>query len=188
MPAAPRRVRPLFQTLFTFALLYAGLSFSASTSLSTGVSTNDPLNTHALFMGHPENVLLKTVTNPGTRLIAGGEHGVIIISEDAGVTWSRVSIPADTTINRIRLADPKFGRAVGRAIYGIDVELPGMVFARPKIPPTCNGSKAISIDERAAKACQRLPPGKLDRRSRAKNLVPIRINTQHISQQGLGGL
>ena len=40
----------------------------------------------------------------------------------------------------------------GKAVYGIDAELPGMVFARPKIPPTRNGSKVISIDDSAAKA------------------------------------
>ena len=40
----------------------------------------------------------------------------------------------------------------GSARYGIDAVLPGMVYARPKIPPTRNGSKVISIDDAAAKA------------------------------------
>jgi len=38
----------------------------------------------------------------------------------------------------------------GSARYGIDVEVPGMVYARPKVPPTRNGSKVVSIDDSAA--------------------------------------
>jgi len=40
----------------------------------------------------------------------------------------------------------------GAARYGIDAEVAGMIYARPKIPPTRNGSKVISIDDSAAKS------------------------------------
>ena len=39
----------------------------------------------------------------------------------------------------------------GTAIYGIDAEIEGMVYARPKIPPTRYGAKVLSIDDTAAK-------------------------------------
>jgi isoquinoline 1-oxidoreductase subunit beta len=39
----------------------------------------------------------------------------------------------------------------GQAIYGIDAEIDGMVYARPKLPPTRYGSKVISIDDAAAR-------------------------------------
>jgi len=39
----------------------------------------------------------------------------------------------------------------GAAIYGIDASVEGMVYARPKIPPTRNGAKVRSIDDSAAK-------------------------------------
>lgn len=39
----------------------------------------------------------------------------------------------------------------GTAIYGIDVEIPGMVFARPVIPPTRYGSVVNSVDDSAAR-------------------------------------
>jgi len=38
----------------------------------------------------------------------------------------------------------------GTARYGIDAKAPGMVYARPKIPPTRNGSKVRSIDDTGA--------------------------------------
>ena len=40
----------------------------------------------------------------------------------------------------------------GKAIYGIDAHVDGMVYARPKIPPTRNGSTVVSVDDSAAKA------------------------------------
>ncbi len=40
----------------------------------------------------------------------------------------------------------------GTARYGIDAQIDGMVYARPKIPPTRNGSKVISVDDSAAKS------------------------------------
>ncbi|MDI1365971.1 MAG: molybdopterin-dependent oxidoreductase, partial [bacterium] len=39
----------------------------------------------------------------------------------------------------------------GTAIYGIDAKVPGMVFARPKLPPTRHGSKVLSVNDSAAK-------------------------------------
>jgi isoquinoline 1-oxidoreductase beta subunit len=40
----------------------------------------------------------------------------------------------------------------GTARYGIDAEVDGMIYARPKIPPTRNGSKVVSVDDSAAKS------------------------------------
>ena len=44
------------------------------------------------------------------------------------------------------------GKTNGTARYGIDAQVDGMVYARPKIPPTRNGSKVVSIDDSAAKS------------------------------------
>jgi len=40
----------------------------------------------------------------------------------------------------------------GKGLYGLDAVVPGMVYARPKIPPTRNESKVVSVDDSAAKA------------------------------------
>ncbi len=39
----------------------------------------------------------------------------------------------------------------GTAVYGLDAELPGMVYAHPMIPPTRYGSTILSFDDSAAK-------------------------------------
>jgi CO/xanthine dehydrogenase Mo-binding subunit len=38
----------------------------------------------------------------------------------------------------------------GKAIYGFDAKIEGMVYAAPKIPPTRNGSKVLSVDDSRA--------------------------------------
>lgn len=39
----------------------------------------------------------------------------------------------------------------GSGLYGLDASVPGMVFARPKVPPTRYDSKVVSIDDSAAR-------------------------------------
>ena len=40
----------------------------------------------------------------------------------------------------------------GEARYGLDASVDGMIYARPKVPPTRNDSKVVSIDDSAAKS------------------------------------
>ena len=42
-------------------------------------------------------------------------------------------------------------KSTGQAIYGLDVERPGMVYARPLLPPTRFGSVVNSVDDTAAR-------------------------------------
>jgi len=44
------------------------------------------------------------------------------------------------------------GKTTGKAVYGIDAQVDGMVYARPLVPPTRNGSTVVSVDDSAARA------------------------------------
>jgi len=54
-----------------------------------------------------------------------------------GLPTSAIDIPDKTT---------------GAARYGLDAQVPGMVYARPKLPPTRNGCKVTAIDDSAARS------------------------------------
>lgn len=56
-----------------------------------------------------------------------------------------------TLIGKPAVAKDVAAKSSGEAVYGLDVELPGMVFAHPLIPPTRYGSTIRSIDDTAAK-------------------------------------
>jgi CO/xanthine dehydrogenase Mo-binding subunit len=44
------------------------------------------------------------------------------------------------------------GKTNGQGVYGLDAQVPGMVYARPKIPPTRYDSVVTAIDDSAARA------------------------------------
>jgi isoquinoline 1-oxidoreductase beta subunit len=43
------------------------------------------------------------------------------------------------------------GKTTGAARYGLDAQVPGMVYARPKLPPTRYGCKVMAVDDSAAR-------------------------------------
>lgn len=49
-------------------------------------------------------------------------------------------------------------KTTGAAVYGIDAQIEGMLYGRPKIPPTRYGAKVLSIDDTAARSI----PGYVD--------------------------
>jgi photosystem II stability/assembly factor-like uncharacterized protein len=99
------------------ALLLASLmiwpSSARATSLDSISFDSNPIDAPAIAVLHPDQVLLETVTMAGPRLVAGGEHGVIIVSDDNGAHWRQVVTPVDVTIDQIRFADRRTGWAVG---------------------------------------------------------------------------
>jgi isoquinoline 1-oxidoreductase subunit beta len=63
-----------------------------------------------------------------------------------------IKAPADRRlIGRDTLALDVPSKTNGRALYGLDAVVEGMIYGRPKIPPTRYDSKVVSIDDSAAK-------------------------------------
>ena len=63
-----------------------------------------------------------------------------------------IKAPADRRlIGRDTLALDVPSKTNGKGLYGLDAVVEGMVYARPKIPPTRYDSKVVSIDDSAAK-------------------------------------
>lgn len=67
----------------------------------------------AIPVRNPTSVYLVAGAAAGKRLLAGGEHGVIIYSDDGAQTWHQAAVPVSTTITDIAFATDKVGWATG---------------------------------------------------------------------------
>lgn len=56
---------------------------------------------------------LLTVVRAGSRLVAAGERGIVLLSDDAGVSWRQASVPVQTSLTTLRFVDQNNGWAVG---------------------------------------------------------------------------
>jgi photosystem II stability/assembly factor-like uncharacterized protein len=89
------------------AFLYPAL---ASAKTLTGIMV---LDTPARVVRQPDQVFLEAIARAGNRLVAVGEHGVIIYSDDYGGHWTQASVPVDITLTCIGFATPLIGWAAG---------------------------------------------------------------------------
>jgi len=53
------------------------------------------------------------VTRAGTRLVAAGERGIVLISDDGGRQWKQARTPVQVSLTALRFADERTGWAVG---------------------------------------------------------------------------
>jgi photosystem II stability/assembly factor-like uncharacterized protein len=62
---------------------------------------------------NPEKALIQAVTRTGKRLVAVGERGLVLLSDDEGKHWRQAKVPASVTLTAVTFATPKQGWAVG---------------------------------------------------------------------------
>ena len=61
----------------------------------------------------PDRIILMDIAQAGGRLIAVGERGFTLISEDGGQTWTARATPVTRTLTAVAFEDDKLGVAVG---------------------------------------------------------------------------
>ncbi|MAA64278.1 MAG: photosystem I reaction center subunit IV [Alteromonadaceae bacterium] len=94
----------------TLAVLL-GLSLAASSPLALAVS--DVLETPARKTALADDNLLTDSAMAGERIVAVGERGHIIYSDDQGNSWKQGSVPVSTTLTGVYFPTAKHGWAVG---------------------------------------------------------------------------
>lgn len=77
---------------------------------STGVRQ---LDEPAVAVRKPDKAILVAITRAGNRLVAVGEHGLIIYSDDSGHTWHQASVPVSVLLTAVTFATPSAGWAAG---------------------------------------------------------------------------
>ncbi len=73
----------------------------------------DFLRQPAFRFARPARAALMDVTRAGSRLVAVGERGLIVYSDDGGRTWTQASVPVRTTLTAVCFPEPQTGWAVG---------------------------------------------------------------------------
>lgn len=73
----------------------------------------DLLRTPAFPSARAAKALLLGVARAGTRVVAVGERGIIVWSDDGGSTWRQAAVPVSVTLTAVHFATPRLGWAVG---------------------------------------------------------------------------
>lgn len=57
--------------------------------------------------------LLLDATHAGERIVAVGERGIVLYSDDQGQSWLQAAVPVDVTLTSVTFVDPKRGWVTG---------------------------------------------------------------------------
>lgn len=89
--------------------------FVAATALApVALSVVPPKDGHAVQSKLATEALLLGVTRAGKRIVAVGEYGNIVLSDDDGATWHQAKdVSTTVTLTAVHFADDKRGWAVG---------------------------------------------------------------------------
>lgn len=75
----------------------------------------DPLDRPAFQVRNPERCVLLDVTCAGSRLVAVGERGIVVLSDDKGKSWRQAKVPTSVTLTSVQFPLPAQGWAAGHA-------------------------------------------------------------------------
>lgn len=73
----------------------------------------DPIEAQALVRERPEHRVLMAVALAGSRIVAVGQRGLIVFSDDGGVSWKQASVPVDVDLVGAAFVSASRGWAVG---------------------------------------------------------------------------
>lgn len=83
-------------------------------TLALANSTPAVLNEHAQRVDRPEKAYLLSIAKAGNRLVAVGEAGRIILSDDNGASWQQAeAVPVSVLLTDVAFANERIGWAVG---------------------------------------------------------------------------
>ncbi|KWK80861.1 WD40/YVTN/BNR-like repeat-containing protein [Burkholderia ubonensis] len=101
----------MIKTLVACTALCAATAAFAQSHGTVADWTAKPAHTWAA----PTRMMLTDATRAGRRVVAVGEHGVILLSDDDGRTWRQSRrVPVSATLSAVAFADAQHGWAVGQ--------------------------------------------------------------------------
>jgi photosystem II stability/assembly factor-like uncharacterized protein len=107
----------------------------------------NPLEREASRAVQAEGRVLLGLARAGARLVAVGERGLILLSDDNGTSWRQAKVPVAVTLTAARFPTPTSGWAVGHAGVVLHTEDGGETWVRQ-----LDGKAVIKLLAEAAKA------------------------------------
>lgn len=98
---------------FAKGLTAGAMVASIGISTSANAEWQDPIDSPAIQSHKTISSLLLDVVSTGERLVAVGERGHIIYSDDNGISWMQADVPVMTTLTAVHFPDTSNGWAVG---------------------------------------------------------------------------
>ncbi len=75
----------------------------------------DPLQQPAAMARQPAASVLIAIARAGSRLVAVGDAGTVILSDDGGEHWTQARVPVGVTLTSLHFVDARLGWAVGHS-------------------------------------------------------------------------
>mgnify|MGYP000117210904 CR=1 FL=1 len=93
----------------------APAAVAAVTAMAQAVETGSSgVEKPAAAVAHPATAPLLAAVQAGSRIIAAGDHGVIVLSDDGGKTFRQArSVPTQAPLTSLSFVDPQQGWAAG---------------------------------------------------------------------------
>lgn len=143
--------------------ILAAMAASACAAVAAGASAQavgPAIDRPALASAHPQRAVLLGAALAGPRIVAVGERGIILCSDDGGAHWKQSKSPVSVTLTSVRFANAKTGWAAGHGGTILSTQDGGNTWVRQ-----LDGLKAAELvlaqamaqgNERAIKDAQRL--------------------------------
>jgi len=87
----------------------------APLSLAQAAAVGDALDTPAMQAPQAKSAVLLDLARAGARLVAVGERGIVLLSDDNGASWRQAAVPVSVSLTAVQFVDARTGWAVGHA-------------------------------------------------------------------------
>jgi len=91
----------------------AALLLVAASAAPAAPSAPSALSEPALHSAKALNAAMLAVTHAGPRLVAVGERGTVLLSDDGAKSWRQAKVPAQVTLTAVRFVTDRTGWAAG---------------------------------------------------------------------------
>lgn len=91
------------------------LPFSAAWCVADTGPVGSPLSTPAMQVAPTQKTVLIDLARAGERLVAVGERGLVLLSDDHGQSWRQAAVPVSVSLSAVQFVDAHNGWAIGHA-------------------------------------------------------------------------